>query len=271
MRVYDSFCGQKGHCMVIGAPLNRSRSSFIVLNKAPFIPTINVSPNGIRAYPTLFVNVQFRSHSSSPSNVESLPIDELSSAPTQPTMHDYSTDFQDSLTAETTNSVYYEEIPVADPRGLGTTTGDTRKDTDAASSVRGAMWDDPSVCIGATCEPAGDIKPEINTSGNLHMESNCTENDMYEDVVEVKLNDGRMNKPRHASPSYDNSRKQVELMTSADETILVDNFIYEADVSSHENSRGPVELITSADETVLVDNRIYNGVSQIWHNKCSCT
>ena len=271
MRVYDSFCGQKGHCMVIGAPLNRSRSSFIVLNKAPFIPTINVSPNGIRAYPTLFVNVQFRSHSSSPSNVESLPIDELSSAPTQTAIYDYSTDFPDSLMAETTNAVYYEEIPAADTRGLSTTTGDTREDTVAASSARGAMWDYPSVCQGATCQPAGDIKPEINTSGNLHMESYCTENDMYDDVVEVKLNDGRMNKPRHASPSYDNSRKQVELITSADETVLVDNCIYAADVSSHENTRGPVELITSADETVLVDNRLYNGVGRIWHNNRSCT
>ena len=250
--------------MVIGVPLNHSRSSFIAVNKAPVIPTINVSPNEIRAYPILLVNVQFRSHSSSPSNVESLPIDELSSAPTQPAIGDYSTDFQDSLMAETTNSVYYEEIPAADTRGLSTTTGDTREDTDVASGAHEAMWDNPSVCQGATCEPAGDIKPEMNTSGNLHMKSNCRENDMYDGGVEVKLNDGRTNKPRHAPPSCDNTRKQVELMTSADETVLVDNFIYEADVSSHEHSRGPVELITSADETVLVDNLIYDGVSQLW-------
>ena len=225
----------------------------------------------MRAYLTLFGNVPFRSHASSPASVESLPIDELSSAPTQTTIYDYSTGFQDSLKVETTNSAYYEDIPAADTRGLSTTAGDTRKDTAAASSARGAMLDNPSVCQGATCEPAGDIKPEMNTSANLQIESDCTENDMYDDVVEVKLNDGLMDQPRHASLSYDNSRKQVELMTSSDETVLVDNCIYEVDVSSHGNSRGPVELITSADETVLVDNLIYDGFSQIWYNKRFCT
>ena len=165
------------------------------------------------------IHVYFRPHPFPASNMgEALPMNSLSSSSTKPNNWDRRTGFTDSVAEENTNSAYYEEISDADPGGKRTT----------ASNA--------SVRQGTACESIGDVMSEVYTPDELQRRVSYTESGTYDDVMAVGTVDRKTNNPVCATPdstsadimSYDgNIHEPVTGMGSVDETLLLDNCIYE--------------------------------------------
>ena len=145
----------------------------------------------------------------------------LGSSPTNPNSWDHRTD---SLAEETTNIGYYEEISDGDPAGKRTTASDA------------------SVRQGTACESIGDAMSEVYTPDELQRRVSCTESGTYDDVMPVVTVDRKTNNPVCATPDP----------TPAD--------IMSCDGNIHE----PVTGMASVNETLLLDNCIYEDADQEW-------
>ena len=136
--------------------------------------------------------------------------------PAQPNTFDYCTCWGDTLAEQNTNSVYYEEIPATDAQELS------------------------SINQGTIYETIDDAN--VYSSGKSQGEPTHTDSGTYDDVIEVMVCYAKTNDPVQATPE-----------PNCDNT------------TPNENMQEPITLMTAADETVLVDNCIYEGDDQEWH------
>ena len=187
---------------------------------------------------SISIHTSFRSHPRSTSNGdESVPVIGLASFSTKPNTYNYSTGFRDSsVETTTTKSGYYEDVLGADPHGQSMTTGDTGRSADTGNRKSGVMRVLPGVGQGAAYESIDDAMPAVRQAVN-------TDSTAYDDVTEGLPHNVREDKPVHATS--DSNGTNTPLATS-----------------SYEKINDPVTLMTPADETVVIDNCIYEGGGQ---------
>ena len=146
---------------------------------------------------------------------ESLSMNGLAPFLTQPNTYNYSTGFRDSSVEETTtNSGYYEDILDEDPHGHSTTRGDTGRNVVTGNGKGSVMRVLPNVDQGAAYESIDDAMLTARQATN----TDCV---TYDDVTEETPHNVSGDKPVHVI------NDPVSLMTPADETVVIDNCIYE--------------------------------------------
>ena len=163
----------------------------------------------------------------------------LASLSTQPNTYNYSTGFRESsVEATTTNSGYYEDILDADPHGHSTTRGDTGRSVVTGNGKGSVMKVLPNVDQGAVYESIDDAMAEERRATN-------TDSVTYDDVTEETPHNVREDKPVHATATPDSNGPNTSLVAS-----------------SYEHINDPVTLMIPADETVVIDNCVYEGGGQ---------
>ena len=162
-----------------------------------------------------------------------MPVNGLASLSTKPNTYTYSTGFgESSVEVATTNSGYYEDVLDADPHGQSTTTRDTGRSADTGNWESGVMRVPHDVDQGAAYESIDDAMSTGRQAAN-------TDSTVYDDATEGMPHNVREDKPVHATSdsngtsiplvasSYERINDAVSLMTPADETVVIDNCIYE--------------------------------------------
>ena len=167
----------------------------------------------------------------------------LGSFPTKRNTYEYSTGWRDSLAEENTNSGYYEEIPAANSNVHSAATSPTKGTVVSGNGNNGVMRDISN--HGTIYESIDDAIPKMYSSCKSQGEATHTDSVTYDDVIEVMLCYAKANDPIHTTPDPN---------PNCDNT-----------TSSYETMHEPLTLMTTADETVLVENSIYEGTDQEWH------
>ena len=157
----------------------------------------------------------------------------MGSFPAKPNIYDYNTGLEHSLADEITSSEYYEEIPAADPNSHQSTSTDDSSKKVVSGKGKCDVIRDSQVAL---YESIDDAMINVYACSNLQGGVNYTDNDTYDDVMEVTSHGATTNGPQHttldpsrANPtsSCEDTHEPFNLMTAEDETILIDNCIYE--------------------------------------------
>ena len=154
--------------------------------------------------------------------------------PAQPNNFDYCTCWGDTLAEQNTNSVYYEEIPATDAH-VHDTTSRTRGAAVSGNGNNDVVQELSRINQGTIYETIDDAN--VYSSGKSQGEPTHTDSGTYDDVIEVMVCYAKTNDPVQATPEpncdnttpNENMQELITLMTAADETVLVDNCIYEGD------------------------------------------